>query len=187
MPSPLGGIVSSAVTKGSGGRGQPMRRSVKVSWVWLVNKHLFFLTMFIHWFFFPSHAGKNIKENVFLVDRPCQGAILYYALKQKLPLPTQVPGKKTYFHLTEESTCSLYRWFALSWMAWVGAVGPSSSTFPCPSWAAPTSFCSAPSKDLPASHTCPCGHWPEHWPRAGATPCDHLLRFTCDQHRSAGK
>lgn len=73
--------MSSAVMKGSGRRGQPMWRSVKVSWAWLVNKHLFFLTMFIHWFFFPSHAGKNIKENVFLVYRPLPGCHIILCFK----------------------------------------------------------------------------------------------------------
>lgn len=35
MSSPLGGIVSSTVMKGSGGRGQPMWWTVKISWAWL--------------------------------------------------------------------------------------------------------------------------------------------------------
>lgn len=53
--------------EGTGGRGQPTQWNKKVLWVQPLNKYLFLLTMFIHWFVSPSHAGKNIKEKVFLV------------------------------------------------------------------------------------------------------------------------
>ena len=56
----------SAAMKGSSEGGQPTWNE-KVIWVWLSNKYLVLLTMFVHWFLSPSHASENVKENVFLV------------------------------------------------------------------------------------------------------------------------
>lgn len=60
----------------------------------------------------------------FLYNVPCPGAILCYALKQKLPLPAQLSVKKTDFLLAGAERVFI-RPVGHSWAEWVGDVRQS--------------------------------------------------------------